>query len=87
MEESCRDLSSLLVNSPSTLVNFDVAVQDHLTRNDEIMALVDSARLEIQHTTDVAFANLLVQTKVSFPPNISSAWSKKIDTNPCTLRL
>lgn len=65
MEESCRDLTSLFISSPSTFSTFDSAVQDHLTRNDEIMALVDSARLEIQHTTDVAFAALFVQTKVS----------------------
>jgi len=66
MDEAVKELLVLFFDkfSGASISKFDDETQEHLSRNDEIMALVDSARLEIQHTTDVAFANLLSQTKV-----------------------
>jgi len=66
-EAAINELVSLFLSesvSNSSVAKFELETQEHLTRNDEIMALVDSARLEIQHTTDVAFVNLVTQTKV-----------------------
>ena len=69
LQAAISELSTLLLSSaPTVLTAFDAAAQEHLARNDELMALVDSARLEIQHTTDVAFANLLTQTQVRPSP-------------------
>ena len=64
LHAAVSELSTALLSGPSILTAFDAAAQQHLALNDELMALVDSARLEIQHTTDVAFANLLSQTQV-----------------------
>ena len=65
LQSALAELSTLLLaGAPTVLTAFDAAAQEHLARNDELLAQVDSARLEIQHTTDVAFANLQVQTQV-----------------------
>jgi hypothetical protein len=58
------ELSAPLFSASPSLAAFEERSQEHLSKNDELLALVDSARLEIQHTTDVAFANLLSQTQV-----------------------
>ena len=65
LHSAIAELSALLLSgAPTVLTAFDAAAQEHLARNDELLAQVDSARLEIQHTTDVAFANLQAQTQV-----------------------
>ena len=65
LQGALAELSTLLLaGAPTVLTAFDAAAQEHLARNDELLAQVDSARLEIQHTTDVAFANLQAQTQV-----------------------
>ncbi len=69
LHSAIAELSALLLSgAPTVLTAFDAAAQEHLARNDELLAQVDSARLEIQHTTDVAFANLLTQTQVRGEP-------------------
>jgi menaquinone-dependent protoporphyrinogen IX oxidase len=65
LQSALAELSTLLLaGAPTVLTAFDAAAQEHLARNDELLAQVDSARLVIQHTTDVAFANLQAQTQV-----------------------
>ena len=62
-------LSALLVAPPTAALSaFDGVVQEHLCKNDDVIALVDSVRIEIQHTTDVAFGSLLTQTQVRRAP-------------------
>lgn len=65
LRDAVADLTSLLFSLPSALSSLDGVVQEHLGRNDEILALVDSARAEVQQVTDVSLTSLLAQTRVS----------------------
>ena len=65
LEAALHDLTLRCVGGTNaSLQAFNALTEGHLAKQDETSVLVDSARLEIQHTTDVAFAALLAQTRV-----------------------
>ena len=66
------ELSTRSVGACTSAVSaLDLAAQEQLSRQDEIAALVDAARLDVQYTTDVAFAKVYEQSKVR-PKKVSS---------------
>ena len=65
LSPALSELSARCVGACTGAVSaLDSAVQDQLSRQDEIAALVDAARLDVQYTTDVAFAKVHRQSKV-----------------------
>jgi hypothetical protein len=70
LESALRDLAArCLGGANASLTAFNALTETHLAALDQATALVDSAREDMQHTTDVAFAGLLAQTRVRTLPH------------------
>ena len=60
-----RDLSTrCLGGANASLTAFNALTESHLASLDQTTLLVDAARQDTQHATDVAFAELMAQTRV-----------------------
>ena len=65
LELALRDLTArCLGGANASLSAFNALTEAHLAALDQATVLVDAAREDMQHTTDVAFAGLLAQTRV-----------------------
>jgi hypothetical protein len=62
-----RDLTTrCLGTSNASLSAFNALTESHLSSLDQSTSLVDAARVDMQRTADVAFAELLLHARVRF---------------------
>lgn len=83
LESALRDLAArCLGGANASLTAFNALTETHLAALDQATALVDAAREDMQHTTGVAFAGLLAQTRVRTLPQPTALSAPTTSKNP-----